>query len=476
MNCIDANSKVNGLDLAICNTHILPMVDGVRVLKDATIVVEEDTIIECGSAREITVPRGAHRIDGSGKVVLPGLINTHSHAAMTLLRGYADDLRLDDWLNNWIWPLEAKMTNQDIATGAKLAAVESALSGSTVITSMYWEIIAEGNAIAEVGIRGILGPPCLSSRREESIREAEQTVRELHGKHNGLLRVAISPHSPYTVDPDLMVKMRELTNELNRSHGSSDCPVILHTHLAETQHDWSQVKNQAKNWEKNGIDTTVIHKSSSICKYFDKLGIFINEDTGVGDVLAAHCVWVSEKDIQIMHDRDVHMSHNPDSNLKLASGIAPLPELEAAGINISLGTDGASSNNTLDMFNAMRLTAILHKGHKLDPLLFPASRVLQFATIQGAQALLWKDIGSLEVGKKADLITVDLRKPHLRPLHSITSHLVYAANGSDVSETIVNGKLVVENKRVLTIDVPKLLDEAERTKDNLLQRLKDSKA
>jgi 5-methylthioadenosine/S-adenosylhomocysteine deaminase len=461
----------NEMDLAIVNARILPMVDSLRVMKDATIVVEGDAIVDIGQSAEVSVPRGAYRIDGAGKVVLPGLVNTHSHAAMTLLRGYADDMKLDEWLNKWIWPLEAKMTPEDIAVGARLAAVESALAGATVITSMYWSIVAEGKAIAEVGIRGMLGPPCVSWRSKESLEEAEEAARELHGRYDGLLRVAMMPHAPYSVDPDLMARMRTLANEMNAKYGSPECPVIMHTHVAETQDDWQNTVNQAQEWEKNGIDTSAIQDSSSVVDYLSRLGMFKNAETGVQDFLGAHCVWLSAKDIQIMQDNGVCAAHNPDSNLKLASGIAPLPKLEAAGITIGLGTDSACSNNVLDMFNSMRLTALLHKGKMLDPQVFPADRVLQLATIEGARALLWNQIGSLEVGKKADLIAVDFRKPHLSPIHNEISHLVYAAHGSDVSETIVNGKLIVENRNILTIDVPKLLEEAERTKNNLLQKI-----
>lgn len=463
------------MDLVIHNARIIPMVEGPLVLKNASIVVEGDTITDLGPSNTISIPRGMYHIDGSGKVILPGLINAHSHAAMTLLRGYADDMKLDEWLNNWIWPLEAKMTPEDIAVGARLAAVESALAGSTVITSMYWSTVAEGKAIAEVGLRGMLGPPCLSWRPKESLEEAKEAAREMHGKYDGLLRVAMMPHAPYTVDPELMIKMRELTTELNKQYGTSECPVIMNTHIAETQDDWNNVIKQVEQWEKNGIDTSAINESSSVMDYLNRLGMFKNAETGAGDFLAAHCVWLSAKDIQIMQENDVRVVHNPGSNLKLASGIAPLPELEAAGVTISLGTDGASSNNSLDMFNSMRLTALLHKGKTLDPMVFPAERVLQLATIEGARALRWKQIGALKPGKKADLITIDFRKPHLSPLHQEISHIVYAAHGSDVSETIVNGKLIVENRNIQTVDVSKLLDEAERTKENLLQRLEDSK-
>jgi 5-methylthioadenosine/S-adenosylhomocysteine deaminase len=464
------------VDLAIVNARIIPMSNGPHVLKDSTIVIEGDTITDIGPSSSISVPTGAHRIDGTGKIVLPGLINAHSHAAMTLLRGYADDMKLDEWLNKWIWPLEAKMTPEDIAVGAKLAAVESALGGSTLITSMYWSIVAEGRAIAEVGIRAMLGPPCVSWRAKESVEEGKELAQELHGKYDGLLRAAMMPHAPYSVDPELMVTMRKLTNELNSRYGSSECPIIMHTHVSETQADWANTAAQAKEWEKNGIDTSAINESSSVVEYLNRLDMFKNAETGAADFHAAHCVWLSPKDIQIMRDKDVKVAHNPDSNLKLASGMAPLPELAAAGITISLGTDGACSNNTLDMFNSMRLTALLHKGKMLDPLVFPAEKVLQLATINGARALLWNQIGSLEVGKKADLITVDFRKPHLSPLHNEVSHLIYAANGSDVSETIVNGKIIVENREVQTVDVPKLLDEAENTKENLLERVKNSKS
>ncbi len=460
------------VSLAVTNARILSMTKGPLILKNATLCVEDDRITEIGE--NISVPRGTDRIDGSGKIVLPGLINTHSHAAMTLLRGYADDLKLDEWLNKWIWPLEAKMTPEDISIGAKLAAVEAALSGSTLLTSMYWHIVAEGKAIAEVGIRGMLGPPCVSWRHEESLTEAREAAKELHDKYDGLLRVAMMPHAPYTVAPDLLKKMRNLTNELNKRYGSMKSPIIMHTHVSETQDDWQNTLNQGEKWEKEGIDTTPITESSSVVEYLNRLEMFEDNNTGRRDFLAAHCVWLSQKDIQIMRDNEVKIAHNPESNLKLGSGIAPLPKSEKAGLTIGLGTDSSCSNNTLDMFRTMKLTALLHKGNNLDPTLFPAYRVLQFATVQGAKALHWDDIGTLAIGKKADFITVDLRKPHLTPLHNEISHLVYAACGSDISETVVNGQLIVNNSEIQTVDVPNLIEEAERTKTKLIQKIKDS--
>jgi 5-methylthioadenosine/S-adenosylhomocysteine deaminase len=433
-------------------------------IRDGTIVIEDDSIIEVGKSRELKYRysgSGYEKIDAKGKVVIPGLVNTHQHAAMSLLRGYADDFPLQEWLEKWIWPLEKHMTGHDIYVGALLTAVESIMGGTTTVNTMYhyFEGGNEAQAFAEAGVRGVVGHVCFSWRKKEDKKALWALASEWHNKGKGLVRVSVDPHAAYTVDPEYMKELRALTEELNQKYGSPDSPIMWHTHTAETDDEPEKVKRAFNLSFKGGV-----------MEYLDSLGV-LGED-----VLAAHCVYLAPKDIEILKERKVKVSHNPISNLKLASGVSPVPDLLRAGVTVALGTDSPCSNNSSDMFEVMKVAAILHKGVCKDPTLLSAERVLRMATVDGARALLWdRQIGSIEVGKKADLAIIDFRKPNLCPLFNEVSHLVYAVKAADVETVLVNGEFVMENREVRTVNVTKVLEMANRAKENLLHRLAEGK-
>ena len=429
---------------------------------NATVIIENGRIIDLDKQAKLKhkYPR-YEKIDAADKVVIPGLVNTHQHMAMSLLRGYADDIPLQEWLENWIWPLEKHMTGQDIYAGALLTAVEAVMGGTTTINTMY-HFREEGNeaqALAEVGLRGVVGHVCFSWRKNEDRKALWSLARNWHGEANGIIRVSVDPHAPYTVDPEYMRELRETTSELNEKYSSSHAPIMWHMHIAETSDEPSKIRKAFK-----------VSVEGGVLEYLDSLGVLKS------DVVAAHCVSLTPKDIQILKQREVKVSHNPISNLKLGSGISPISELLKAGVTVSLGTDSSCSNNSADMFEVMKTTALLHKGIQKEPTLLPAEQVLRMATIEGAKALLWKkEIGSIEVGKDADLVMVNLKKPHLRPLFNEVSHLVYSAKAADVDTVLVKGKIVMENRKVATVNVEKILDLTETAKQKLLARLQNEK-
>ena len=428
------------------------------IIRDGAIVVENSRILDVGKGAELKRKYpGYEKISAKGKVVIPGLVNTHQHAAMSLLRGYADDLPLKEWLKNWIWPLEKHMTGRDIYIGALLTALESIMGGTTTVNTMYHYVKGgnEAEAFAEAGLRGVIGHVCFSWRKDEDQRALRTLAKDWHGKANGLIRVSVDPHAAYTVDPEYMKELREITEELNEKYGSSSSPIMWHMHVAETQDEPEKIR-QAFNVSIQG----------GVVEYLNSLGVLGN------DVIATHCVALTKRDIEILKEKEVKVSHNPISNLKLASGISPVPTLIKAGVTVALGTDSSCSNNNTDMFGVMKTAALLHKGVHKDPTLLPAEKALQMATIEGAKALLWdRQIGSIEIGKSADLAIVDFKKPHLCPLFNEISHLVYSAGASDVDTVLINGKIVMENREVTTVDVHKVLEMAEKTKESLLARL-----
>lgn len=432
------------------------------IIRNSVVVVEDDRIVDVGKGGDLRCRYyGYEKIDAEGKVVIPGLANTHHHAAMSLLRGYADDLPLQEWLEKWIWPLEKHITGRDVYVGALLTAVESIMGGTTTVNTMYhyMEGGSEAEAFTKAGLRGVIGHVCFSWRKEDDRRALRALAEDWHGKAQGLIRVSVDPHAAYTVDPEYMKELKVLTDELNRKYGSPDSPIMLHTHTAETQDEAEKIK-QAFNVSFEG----------GVVEYLDSLG-FLGEN-----VIAAHCIALTQKDIELLKERRVKVSHNPVSNLKLASGISPVPDLLKAGITVGLGTDSSCSNNDSDMFEVMKATALLHKGVYKDPTLLPATQVLRMATIEGAKALLWnKQIGSIEVGKKADLAIIDFKKPHLYPLFNEFSHLVYAARAADVDTVLIDGKIVMENREVKTVNVDEVLEMAEKTKENLLARLAEER-
>lgn len=383
----------------------------------------------------------ARVIDGREGLVMPGLVNTHTHASMTLLRSYADDLDLQTWLEDMIWPAEANLKEEHAYWGAMLAFLEMIKSGTTTFADMYFFMDHVAQAALKCGIRGVLSRGLIQFTDPEgkNIQENIDLIHKYHKKGDGLITVLFGPHAPYTTTKEYLAQIMKAADENQ---------VGLHIHISET---------------KKEVEDFIRQEGKSPVKYLEDLGFFDRH------IVAAHCVHVSEEDMQILKKYNVGVCHNPSSNLKLGSGIAPIPRMLDLGINVGIGTDGTSSNNNLNMFEEMHLTSLIHKGYMMDPLLLNAEEVLKMATIGGARVLgLENEIGSIEEGKKADLIILDLHKPHLYPKADLIANTVYSAQGSDVKEVIINGRLLLDNYQFIGYDEEEILMKAEEMKKDLL--------
>jgi 5-methylthioadenosine/S-adenosylhomocysteine deaminase len=349
------------------------------------------------------------------------------------------------------------VTAHDVYIGALLTAIESIMGGTTTVNTMYHYTPEENEAkaFADAGLRGVIGHVCFSWRKNEDRNALEDLAKNWHNKADGLIRVSVDPHAPYTVDPEYMKELKEIREKLNAKYSPEKAPLICHIHVAETSDETEKIRTAFNIQFKDGV-----------MAYLDSLGVLDER------VVAAHCVALTDRDVGIMKKRKVKVSHNPISNLKLASGISPVPKMLRKGITVSLGTDSPCSNNTADMFEIMKTTAIIHKGINKNPTLMPAEQVLEMATIEGAKALSWEnEIGSIEVGKKADLSIINLKKPHLCPIYNEASHLVYAVKASDVETVIINGRIVMENRKLTTLNIEKVMHMVEKAKNNLLSKL-----
>jgi len=432
-----AQSGPRGVSLLVTNATVVTMDPERQVLERGAVAIDGSEIVAVGPTADVTARiRAQDTLDAAGQIVLPGLINTHTHAPMVLYRGLADDLALSEWLENYIFPAEAKTVSPAfVRAGTRLAALEMIESGTTTYADMYYfeeEIAKETKA---AGLRGVLGqtvirfPVADAKTPAESLARAEAFIKAYKG--DSLITPAVAPHAIYTVDADTLRAARDLSRRHN-------VPTLIH--LAETQEESQNAEKEFK---------------SSPVRYLDGLGFL-----GPG-VLAAHGVWVSEPDIALLTMRGVGVSHNPESNMKLASGTAPVPAYLRADAAIGLGTDGAASNNDLDMFEAMRMTSLLHKLQSGDPRAVAARVALEMATIRGARALgMAAQIGSIEPGKRADLILVDVSGARQTPMYDPVSHLVYVARGDDVRTTIVNGRILMRDRKVLTLNDADVLRDA----------------
>lgn len=430
------------MSILIKNVDILSMDGKNEIIEGTNIYITDSKIEHIGEIRtDIDVEKV---IDGNNKLAMPGLINSHTHMGMSLLRNYADDLPLFDWLSNKIWPIEAKMNTEDIYWGSLLSMVEMIQSGTTTFCDMYIMMDEVGKGAEESGMRAMLTRGMGEDKNDPTfskLNEARDLYKEWHGKANGRIRTMVAPHAPYTCSDKFLLKTMELAHELNTG---------IHIHLSETK--------------KEVEDSYEIHGKSPI-EHMDDLGLF-NHHT-----LAAHCVHVNDKDIEIMAKKNVFPVNNPGSNLKLASGFAPVDKMLKKGIKVSLGTDGASSNNNLNMFEEINLAAIINKAVNLDAVSVPAIKSIEMATVNGAYALDWYDeIGSLEVGKKADIILIDLDKPHLYPRYNLISSVAYSTQGSDVDTVIIDGKVIMEKRIIKTVDVEKIMYMADKQAKDLINR------
>ncbi|TFE30136.1 amidohydrolase [Cohnella luojiensis] len=395
-----------------------------------------------GNAPEEELKRAAEVMDGSGLLFMPGLVNTHGHAAMSLLRGLADDLALQDWLQNHMWPMEAKFTGDDVYWGSALAAAEMIKSGTTTFVDMYDHMhrvaeVTQSSGLRASLTRGVIGL-CPEEVQKAKLADAIQFARDWHGASDGRISVMISPHAPYTCPPDFIVKFVEAAHEL-------DLP--MHTHMSETI---AEVEQNVRDYGYRPVE------------HLDRLGMFTRP------TLVAHAVHLTDEEISLLAERGVAVSHNPVSNLKLASGVARVPDLMKAGVTVSLGTDSAASNNNLDLFQEISMAALLHKGVSGDPTVIPATEALRMGTVYGARSIGLDGVtGQLKAGLKADFIALSIDKPHFAPRTDYVSHLAYAARGSDVAHVWVDGKQLLRNGKLLTLDEDKILAEAERCFERL---------
>lgn len=401
--------------MLIKNLTILTQDGGRRIIKDGAIFIDGENIADIGNSNALAKKyKNAKTIDGKGMVAMPGLINAHTHAAMTLLRGYADDMHLMDWLAKKIWPAEEKMTSKDIFKGTYLACEEMLQSGTTVFNNMYWQSEEELKAAKKAGVKEFLGITALDVGMDFGPEHVQKEYERLKKKIGKKIKITIAPHSVYTVKKESLIRCAQFARK-------NDLP--LHIHISETE---TEVLNCKKATGLRPVE------------HLEKIGFFEGNK-----VIAAHLCWLNEQEIKILAKRKVSAAHCPSSNLKLASGVMPFGKLQKAGVNICLGTDGASSNNNLDMFWEMKLAALIHKWNEKNPTVADAQKILDCSTINGAKALeIENETGSLEIGKKADIILIDFKKPHLTPCFSEISHIVYSAKGSDVAMTIVNGKIL----------------------------------
>jgi 5-methylthioadenosine/S-adenosylhomocysteine deaminase len=434
---LSAQAGARQVSLVVNNAIIITMDAMGRVIQNGAIAVDGADIVGVDTTDAIRKQfRGTDTIDAAGQIVMPGLVNTHTHAPMVMFRGLADDLPLMEWLTKYIFPAEAKTVSPELVrAGTRLAALEMIQSGTTTYADMYYfeEEIARETRTA--GLRAVLGQTIIqfpapdAKTPADSLARAEKFIAEFKG--DPLITPAVAPHAMYTLDGPTLRAARELA----RRNG---VPTLIH--LAETRDEVMTAQERFK---------------SSPVSYLDNLGFL-----GPG-VIAAHGVWVSDSDIAVLKAREVGVSHNPESNMKLASGTAPVTAYLRAGVALGLGTDGAASNNDMDMFEAMRVASLLHKLQTMDPRVVSAKTALEMGTIGGARALgMDKQIGSLEPGKRADLIVVSARNARHTPMYDPISHLVYVTNGDDVQTTIVNGKVLMRDRKVLTLDERAVLTEA----------------
>lgn len=368
-------------------------------------------------------------IEGKHLLAMPGLINTHTHCAMTLFRNFADDIPLEEWLFNKIFPAEEKLSPDDVYWGSLLGIAEMFKSGTTAFADMYLHMDMVAQAVCESGIRANLSRSPFRFNRGENLKRVDEIedcysyYKNWNNSKNSRIRVYVEVHSAYLYDEETLKSAACIAKELGTG---------IHIHILET------VAEREQSIKRYGMD------SALIC---DKVGIF---DV---PVIAAHCVHLDKQDIDILMARGVNVAHNPSSNLKLGSGIAKIPDIISKGINVSLGTDGAASNNNLNMFEEMHIASLIHKGVHRNPELMSAKQVFDMATINGAKAIgFGAESGSIEEGMKADIILVNTDKPHMYPLNNPFSTIVYSAQASDVDTVIVDGKIVMENRELTTID------------------------
>ena len=440
--------RAEPVDLLVLGGTIVTMDQTRRVIEDGGIAISNGRIMAIGSRAEIE--RGytsRQRVSAAGKVITPGLINGHTHVPMVLFRGLADDLDLQEWLTKYIFPAEAKnVTEEFVRVGSRLGLAEMIRGGTTTFCDMYYFEDAIADETAKAGVRGILGetiidfPVADNKTNAEGMAYVEKFVARWKGHQ--LIIPAIAPHAPYTVSEQHLKAARAFADR-------TGAPIVIH--ISETKRE---------------VDDSVKDKGASPIAYLDRIG-FLNER-----VIAAHVVWPQGTDIAILKRRGVGVVHNPQSNMKLAAGVAPVPKMMSENLLLGLGTDGAASNNDLNMWEEMDTVAKLHKVFSGDPKVISAQQAFELATIRGAQALhLEQEIGSLEKGKRADLLVINRDTLNQIPLYNVYSDLVYATKASDVETVIINGRVVMRNRRLLTLNETTVKNDARAFRDKIIKSL-----
>jgi len=433
-----AEPETNAIDLIVTGDHVVTMDAGLTVIANGAVAIDDGVIIAIGPADEILSQYAAlETLSGDGRVVMPGLVNGHQHAAMTLLRGLADDLALMDWLNNYMFPAEVEFVDAEfVRIGTELACWEMIRGGTTTFVDMYYYPDTIAQVIVDCGMRALISATVIDQRSPDaesagdSITKGSGFIDRWKNRHPRITPI-FGPHANYTLNAEQLRQTREAAQELG---------VAISIHVAESMFE-SQYSQDT--YGKTSIEM------------LDEIGFFD------GPTIAAHVVWPTEIEIPILRDRKVGVIHNPSSNMKLASGVAPVAAMLDAGVRVGLGTDGAASNNDLDMWEEMRLAAFLQKVDRMDPEVLPATTVLAMATTGSATAIgLGDEIGSLEVGKRADLIQVAFDDVHHVPTFDVMSHLVYVTDEQDVASVIVDGVVLMREREFLTIDTDKVAAEA----------------
>ena len=440
--------RADRVDLLILGGTVVTMDSGRRVLADAGIAVKDGRIVAIDSRAAIRSRYSAlQTVNAQGKLLVPGLINGHTHIPMVLFRGLADDMDLQEWLTKYIFPAEAKnVTEEFVRVGTRLGLAEMIRGGTTTYCDMYYFEDAIADETEKAGVRGVLGetvidfPVADNKTFTEALAYVERFVSRW--KNNALIVPAIAPHAPYTVSEEHLKAARAFSDR-------TGAPIV--THISETKRE---------------VDDSVKAKGASPVNYLERIG-FLNEK-----VIAAHMVWPQDGETEILKRRHVGVVHNPQSNMKLASGVSPVPRMMQEGLLVGLGTDGAASNNDLNMWEEMDTAAKLHKVFTNDPKVISAEQAFALATIHGAEALhLEKEIGSLEVGKRADIVIIERDSLHQIPLYNIYSDLVYATKSTDVETVIINGRVVMRNRRLLTLNESAIKTSARTFREKIAHSL-----
>jgi 5-methylthioadenosine/S-adenosylhomocysteine deaminase len=435
-------------DYIIRADYLLTMEGDLSVINDGAVAVAGSKIADVGLYSDISSKYTSDRVlEGADRVVFPGLINTHNHAAMVYFRGLADDLPLMEWLEKHIWPAEFKwLTAEFVDDAIELACLEMLKAGVTTYIDMYLYQGVAAQKVEKIGMRGVLCSGIIdfpwkdyAQSADDYFVKGEEHIKNWNG--NDLITPGIAPHATFTCSPENYMRAKELAEKYD---------VPIHTHLAETEFEVAQCK------ERYG---------KSPVEHLDSIGFLSDR------VSAAHCVWLTDKEIETLAAKKVGVAHCMESNLKLASGIAPVPKMIEAGVKVALGTDGAASNNDLGVLGELSTAAKVHKAISRDATVLDSKTALLMATKNGADILGLGDItGSLKPGKKADLVIADLRQPHLLPMYDIYSHIAYCMRSSDIDTVMVNGKIVVENRKATTLDEENVLHQAKTWQNKIHNR------